>query len=72
MDLLVIALIVLVILSFSGWGYGRYYAMPVGGRPGPWVDPLGILGLVLFIALLVLLFSGWHVWTPWAPTVPPP
>jgi hypothetical protein len=62
MDILTIALIVLAILALSGWGYGRYSAVPADAAmgPAPWVNPLGILGLVLLIAVVVLLLGGFQ------------
>lgn len=62
MDILTIALIVFAILALSGWGYGRYYAVPADAavEPAGWVNPLGILGLVLLIAVVMLLLSGFQ------------
>ncbi len=57
MNLLLLALIVLLILTFGGWGYGSY-------RGGAYASPMGILGLLLIIALLLVLFSGWGFYYP--------
>lgn len=59
MDLLTILLIVLVVMALGGWGYGTYYAGPSVG-PGPWVNPVGIIGAILLIGLLFMLFTGWR------------
>jgi hypothetical protein len=53
MDLLLILLIVLIVLSFGGWGYGTY-------NRGAYANPIGLLGVILLIALLLFLFTGWR------------
>jgi hypothetical protein len=66
MDLLLLILIVLAVISISGWGYGTYgyRAVPAGdvvAAPAPgWASPLGILGVLLLVGLLMMLFTGWR------------
>jgi hypothetical protein len=61
MDIVTIALIVLIVLALGGWGYGTYYAAPVGGAPAsPMFNILGLLALILIVALVVLLATGWR------------
>jgi hypothetical protein len=65
MDILTIALIIVAVLALSGWGYGTYAARPavpagaVVEGPAPWVNPLGIIGLLVVVGLLVMLLTGW-------------
>jgi len=62
MDILLLVLLVLIVLSAGGWGYGRYYATPMEPAvgPAPYVNPLGLLAMLLIVALVIYLFSGWH------------
>jgi hypothetical protein len=66
--LVAIVLIVLILASGGGWGYGRYYAGPVGVGPAPYASPLGILAAVL-VLLLILWLLGGPVW--FHPVLPP-
>jgi hypothetical protein len=65
MDILAIVLIVVAVLALSGWGYGTYAARPavpagaVVEGPAPWVNPLGIIGLLVVVAVVVMLLTGW-------------
>jgi hypothetical protein len=65
MDILAIVLIVVAVLALSGWGYGTYAARPAAPAgavvegPGPWVNPLGIIGLLLVVGLVIMLLTGW-------------
>jgi hypothetical protein len=59
---LTILLIVLIVLALGGFGYG-YYSVPVGGAPAGWVNPMGVVGLILVILLILMLTTGWR----WAP-----
>jgi hypothetical protein len=65
MDPLLIALIVLVVIALSGWGYGTYSRPVVAPgavvEAGPaWVSPLGIIGLLAVIAVIAMLVTGWR------------
>jgi hypothetical protein len=53
MDLLLVVLILLVVFTFGGWGYGSYHR-------GAYASPMGLLGAVLLVALLLFLFTGWR------------
>ena len=59
MDPLMIILLVLLVLSLGGWGYG-YYAGPVGAPPAPMFNGLGLLALLLIVAAVVMLATGWR------------
>lgn len=65
MDILTIALIVVAVVALSGWGYGTY-SRPVGPVGGPvvagpgWVNPLGIVGLLVIVALVMMLVTGYR------------
>jgi hypothetical protein len=67
--IVLIALVVLVLLSAGGYGYGRYYAVPAGAEPGPWVNPMGIVAALLVVLLILWLIGGFglHLWV-----TPPP
>jgi len=60
MDLFVVLLIVLILLSFAGWGYGSYYPGPSGAAPSPLINLLGVLGFILLVGLVVMLLTGWR------------
>jgi len=67
MDILAIVLIIVAVLALGGWGYGTYAYRPavpaapgaVVAGPAPWVNPLGIIGLLVVIGLIVMLATGW-------------
>jgi hypothetical protein len=68
-----IVLLVLLLSSAGGYGYGRWYAVPGGAKLAPYANPLGLLAVLLIVALVVLLLTGW--WAPFGPVVhvaPPP
>jgi hypothetical protein len=67
MGLLTILLIVLIVLALGGFGYGRYYAGPVGEPAPGYANPLGILAAVLVVLLILWLLGGpyLHVGPPW-------
>jgi hypothetical protein len=52
--MLTILLIVLIVMMFGGWGYGRRS----GGSYG---NPMGVVGLLLVIVLIAILFWAIHV-----------
>lgn len=60
MSLWAIVLIVLILIAFSGFGYGRYV-------DAPYASPLGVIGALLIIALVVWLLLGGSAWVS-----PPP
>jgi len=72
MDLLIPALVVVVVLSLSSWGYAHCTGRPARGDlvsasesvpsygPAAWSNSLGIVGVLLLIAILLLLFTGWR------------
>ena len=66
MDILLIVLIALVVLSLGGWGYG-YYGRPAVGPgvepmdPAGWVNPMGVIGLLLLVGLVVWLLTGYRL-----------
>lgn len=68
MDVLTIALIIIAVLALGGWGYGNYVYRPAAPAapgavvegPAPWVNPLGVVGLLVVIALVVMLATGWR------------
>ena len=74
MDILVIALIVLAILSLGSWGYGTYVVRPAPGGgevvagPAPWVNPIGVIGLLIVAAVVILWLTG--TWQPFGVAVP--
>lgn len=57
--LILIGVLVLVVLSLGGAGYG-YYGAPAGGGPSPLISALGVLGLILLVAFIVMLATGWR------------
>ncbi len=60
MPLLFIVLLVLVVMSFGGWGYGYY-------NRGAYANPMGLLGAILLVALICwLIFGGSTIWGPHA------
>jgi hypothetical protein len=65
MDPLLILLLIVAVIAFSGWGYGTYTtrAAPanteVVAAPA-WVSPLGILGLIAIVALIAMFVTGWR------------
>lgn len=71
MDIIILLVIVLAVASVAGWGYGTYSRPVVATGPvvdGPgWVNPLGILGLVLIVGLILMLTTGWRPFAvqPW-------
>ena len=58
MSILTILLIVLIVISLGGFGYGRAY--PGDAGVNPLFNLLGVLGLILIVALVVLLATGWR------------
>jgi hypothetical protein len=64
MDILILLLIVLAVVSIGSWGYGTYGRTSVADgpvAPGPgWVNPMGIIGLILLVGLVMMLFTGWR------------
>jgi hypothetical protein len=66
MDPLLIVLIIVAVIAFSGWGYGTYAIRPAPAAAtevlaGPaWVSPLGIIGLIVVVGILIMLFTGWQ------------
>jgi hypothetical protein len=67
--ILLIVLLVLLLTSAGGYGYGRWYAGPLGAGPAPYANPLGILAALLIILLIIGLFTGW--WFPHPVVVAP-
>jgi preprotein translocase subunit SecG len=68
MGLIALVLIVLILLSASGWGYGRWYAGPVGGPPTGYSNPLGLVAAILVVLLIVWFLTagfGLHLGAPW-------
>ena len=68
MGIVTIALIVLIILAFGGFGYGRWYAGPLGGPAPGYASPLGLVAAILVLLLLLWLFTGglyMHLGPPW-------
>ena len=60
MDPLMILLIVLIVLSLGGWGYGYYSVGPAGPPPSSMFNGLGVLALLLIVAVVVMLATGWR------------
>lgn len=66
MDPLLIVLIIVAVIALGGWGYGTYGVAPAPGPrtevvAGPgWVNPVGILGLIVVVGIIVMLTTGWH------------
>jgi len=68
MGIVTILLIVLVVLALGGFGYGRYYASPVGEPAPGYANPLGVVAAVLVVLLILWLLTGGpylHVPAPW-------
>ena len=68
MGIVTIALIVLLILALGGFGYGRYYAGPVGEPVPGYANPLGVVAAILVVLLIFWLLTGgvyFHVPAPW-------
>lgn len=63
MSLWAILLVLLILLAFSGSGYG-YYA------GGPYASPLAMLGVLLLVGVIVWLLLGGTIWLDPPPTMP--
>ena len=65
MDPLLIGLIIVAIIAFSGWGYGTYGVRPAPGSTTEvvaapaWASPLGLIGLIVVVGIIVMLMTGW-------------
>ncbi len=62
-----IILIVLILGSAGGWGYGRWYAGPADVGPAPYSSPLGLVAAVLVILLILWLLGGQLHWYHFGP-----
>lgn len=69
MDAILLIVLVAAILALSGWGYGYYYTRPVPGDavapgpvagPSPFVNMVGVLGLILLVGFVIMWATGWH------------
>ena len=72
MGILEMALLAAVLVSLSAWAYGRRTGHPQRGDlvsaaepvptsgPAAWVNPMGIIGLLLLLALIILLINNWR------------
>ena len=55
-----IALVAFTLFMLAGWGYGAW-------RGGGYMNPMGVIALILLIILAVLLYRG----SPWRQPVDP-
>ena len=64
MDIILLLVLVFAVVSVAGWGYGTYGRTAVVDGPASaapvWVNPMGILGLILVVGFFLMLATGWR------------